>query len=211
VNRVEAIDQLLPQTQCGKCGFGACLPYAQALDQDTTAINRCPPGGQPVIDALARLLNKPTLEPDLSCGGHQPRRIAVIDERWCIGCTLCLQACPVDAIIGASKRMHTVIAERCTGCDLCIAPCPVDCIDMQAPPAHLVNWSEEDAQASRERFRARNQRLERKRARDARRHVQAAEQKLSQLESEPKSGEQTRKRAIIAAAIERARARASAA
>jgi electron transport complex protein RnfB len=186
VNRVEAIDLLLPQTQCGKCGFGGCLPYAQALDEDASAINRCPPGGQPVIDALARLLNKPSVALDPDCGEHRPRRIAAIDERWCIGCTLCIQACPVDAIIGASKRMHSVIAERCTGCDLCVAPCPVDCIEMREPPVHLAAWT----------------------ADDARRHVQMAEHKLAQLDTEPVSDERSRKQAIIAAAIERARARA---
>ncbi len=208
MNRVEAIDLLLPQTQCGKCGFGGCLPYAQALDEDASAINRCPPGGQPVIDALARLLNKPSVALDPDCGEHRPRRIAAIDERWCIGCTLCIQACPVDAIIGASKRMHSVIAERCTGCDLCVAPCPVDCIEMREPPVHLAAWTADDARAARERFRARGQRLERKRIHDARRHVQMAEHKLAQLDTEPVSDERSRKQAIIAAAIERARARA---
>lgn len=126
---VEQIDALLPQTQCAQCGFPGCRPYAQAIANRETDINRCPPGGQRTIDELARLLNRPS-QP-LADGLHEaPDALAVIDESRCIGCARCLPACPVDAIIGAHQWMHTVVADLCTGCELCIEPCPVDCISM---------------------------------------------------------------------------------
>jgi len=129
------IDAILPQTQCGQCGYPGCKPYAEALASHEADINQCPPGGDAGIHALAELLDqryKP-LNPDH--GVHKPKSLAVIDEATCIGCTLCIQACPVDAILGASKQMHTVIAAECTGCELCLPPCPVDCISLQAPKA----------------------------------------------------------------------------
>ena len=127
---VERIDALLPQTQCTKCGFAGCRPYAQALADGEAAINRCPPGGRAGIDALAALLGRPPLPLDPACGAERPRLIAVVDVAHCIGCTKCIVACPVDAIIGATRRMHTVVAELCSGCDLCVPACPVDCIVM---------------------------------------------------------------------------------
>lgn len=126
---VNKIDEILPQTQCGQCGYPGCRPYAEAIAQGD-AINKCPPGGAEVIQKLADLLNREPLPQDESHGQEQPPRVAIIREAECIGCTKCIQACPVDAIVGAAKKMHSVILDECTGCDLCIDPCPVDCIDM---------------------------------------------------------------------------------
>jgi electron transport complex protein RnfB len=128
---VEAVLDLLPQTQCRRCGYDDCRGYAQAIAGDGAAINRCPPGGAEGIERLARLTQQPVLALDAGCGSEAPRALALVDEAWCIGCALCLKACPVDAIVGAAKRMHTVIASWCTGCELCIPPCPVDCIVME--------------------------------------------------------------------------------
>jgi len=127
---VDQIDALLPQTQCAQCGFPGCRPYAQAIADGEADINQCPPGGEAGIRALAELLGREAKPLNPDNGAEQPRRVAVIDEPACIGCTLCIQACPVDAIVGAPKLMHTVIAAQCTGCDLCLPPCPVDCIEM---------------------------------------------------------------------------------
>ncbi len=134
---VEQINQLLPQTQCGQCGYPGCRPYAAAIAAGTAEINQCPPGGSTGIQALADLLGKEVLQLNPENGQERPRTIALIDEQTCIGCTLCIQACPVDAILGAAKQMHTVIESECTGCDLCLPPCPVDCIVMVERP---VNW-----------------------------------------------------------------------
>lgn len=137
---VEQIDALLPQTQCGQCGFPGCRPYAQAI-ADGVAINQCPPGGQGTIDALADLLHVPTLPLNPQHGEASTiQQVAFIREEECIGCTKCIQACPVDAILGAAKWMHTVIKDECTGCDLCVEPCPVDCIDMVPVPETLPHW-----------------------------------------------------------------------
>lgn len=124
----DRIDALLPQTQCGQCGYPGCRPYAEAVAGDQVTINKCVPGGETVILALANLLGKDPLP--LEAGEEPPKALAVIDEPACIGCTLCIQACPVDAILGAAKQMHTVIADECTGCELCVVPCPVTCIRM---------------------------------------------------------------------------------
>jgi electron transport complex protein RnfB len=126
---VDRINSLLPQTQCGQCGYPGCRPYAEAIHAGV-AINRCPPGGATTITRLARLLDRPELPLDPRHGVESVRKVAFIREDECIGCTKCIQACPVDAIVGAPKRMHTVIVRDCTGCDLCVSPCPVDCIDM---------------------------------------------------------------------------------
>lgn len=126
----EQIDVLLPQTQCTKCGYPGCRPYAEAIARGAADINRCPPGGEAGIRSLAALLGVACKPLDPACGVEQLRTAAFIREELCIGCTLCIQACPVDAIVGAPKRMHTVLIEACTGCELCVPPCPVDCIDM---------------------------------------------------------------------------------
>lgn len=132
---VDEIDRWLPQTQCTQCGYPRCLDYAAALRDGDSDINRCPPGGEVTIRGLAVLLGVAPKPLDPACGEHLPRRLAVIDEALCIGCRLCIDACPVDAIVGAPKHMHSVIADQCTGCELCLAPCPVDCIDMRTPAA----------------------------------------------------------------------------
>ena len=137
---VEKIDAILPQTQCGQCGFPGCRPYAQAIANNEVDINRCPPGGETTIIALADLLGREPKPLDPERGEEKPPMVAVIDENTCIGCTLCIQACPVDAILGAAKQMHTVIAPECTGCELCVAPCPVDCIDMVEIKTDVFHW-----------------------------------------------------------------------
>lgn len=138
---VEQIDALLPQTQCGQCGHPGCRPYAEAINQGE-AINKCPPGGQATINALANLLNveAPGLDEEHGTESELPT-VAYIREDECIGCTKCIQACPVDAILGASQQMHTVIADECTGCDLCVEPCPVDCIEMRPVATTAATWS----------------------------------------------------------------------
>lgn len=136
----ERIDRLLPQTQCGQCGYPGCRPYAEAIASGVADINQCPPGGEAGIRALANLLGREPMKLNAANGVEKPKALALIDEAICIGCTKCIQACPVDAIVGASKLMHTVIAELCTGCELCLPPCPVDCIEMVALTPDLKNW-----------------------------------------------------------------------
>lgn len=137
---VEKIDAILPQTQCGQCGFPGCKPYATAIANNAADINQCPPGGEEGIRKLADLLGREFKPLNAEHGIEKPKAIAVIDENICIGCTLCIQACPVDAISGAAKQMHTVISALCTGCELCIAPCPVDCISMQTKHDTVDTW-----------------------------------------------------------------------
>lgn len=137
---VDQLDELLPQTQCGQCGYPGCRPYAEAI-ANGEAINKCPPGGQSTINALATLLDveAPTLDAEHG-QESEVKKVAFIREDECIGCTKCIQACPMDAILGAAKQMHTVIADECTGCDLCVEPCPVDCIDMVPVDGGLAQW-----------------------------------------------------------------------
>ena len=137
---VDKIDALLPQTQCGQCGHPGCRPYAESMASGEEDINRCPPGGEVTIIALAELLGKEPKPLDPEAGVEKPKAVAIIDEQVCIGCTLCIQACPVDAILGAAKLMHTVIADECTGCELCIPPCPVECIDMVTIAPSIETW-----------------------------------------------------------------------
>ena len=158
---VKAIDALLPQTQCTRCGYQGCLPYATAIAAGTP-INQCPPGGAATIEALARLLGREVLPLNPENGVEAPPRIAVIDEEACIGCAKCLPPCPVDAIIGAPRFLHTVVAELCTGCELCIAPCPVDCISMVDLSIELLPEGAPAAAANRERFDAHQARVQRR-------------------------------------------------
>jgi electron transport complex protein RnfB len=137
---VDQIDKILPQTQCGQCSYAGCRPYAEAIASGEADINRCPPGGEATIQELADLLEVEVKPLDEEAGVEKPKALAVIDEDRCIGCTLCIQACPVDAILGAAKHMHTVIADECTGCELCLEPCPVDCIDMVEIQATPNTW-----------------------------------------------------------------------
>lgn len=132
------IDRLLPQTQCAQCGYPGCRPYADAVANNEADINQCPPGGEAGVTALADLLGRPVIPLNPEFGEVKPPLLAVIREDECIGCTLCIKACPVDAIVGAAKLMHTVIAEQCTGCELCLPPCPVDCIDLIVETERLV-------------------------------------------------------------------------
>lgn len=136
---VDQINDILPQTQCGQCGYPGCKPYAEAI-ANGDEINKCPPGGEAGVKALADLLGREVIPLDEERGEEKPPRVAYIREDECIGCTKCIQACPVDAILGAPKLMHTVIIDECTGCDLCVEPCPVDCIDMLEIPQTVSTW-----------------------------------------------------------------------
>ena len=134
---VEKIESILPQTQCGQCGYPGCKPYAEAIAEGEADINLCPPGGQEGVAKLADLLGREVKPLDAE---EKPKQVAIIDEQTCIGCTLCIQACPVDAIVGAAKQMHTIVAALCTGCELCVKPCPVECISMEPVVEKIDNW-----------------------------------------------------------------------
>ena len=209
----DRIEDLLPQTQCTKCGYPACRPYAEAVANGEALYNQCPPGGMEGVARLARLLGKHVIPLNPVNGQERVRPVALIDETLCIGCTLCIQACPVDAIVGAAKQMHTVIPELCTGCDLCVAPCPVDCISMvDATPGKTGwnAWSQDQADAARQRYQFRKFRLQREKEENDARLAAKAAAKLKELEqaqalSPEEQLAQQRKKAIIQAAIERAR------
>jgi electron transport complex protein RnfB len=220
----DRLEDLLPQTQCTRCGYAACRPYAEAVALGTANYNQCPPGGAEGVARLGAVLGKPAIPLNPSNGVERPRPLAVIDEHLCIGCTLCMQACPVDAIIGAPKQMHTVLASLCTGCDLCVPPCPVDCIAMVPVTGTATGWNawtQDNADAARDRHDRREARLAREReaaeARAAARrgagNAAAQAPALSTQASEGTSAPattadddaQARKRAIIQAALERAR------
>jgi electron transport complex protein RnfB len=159
----DRIDALLPQTQCEQCGFHGCRPYAEAMARGEAPINRCPPGGAAGIAKLAALLDTPALPLDPARGVEKPRMLARIVEADCIGCTKCIQACPVDAIVGAAKLMHTVVPDDCTGCELCVPACPVDCIVLEPMPAEQAQ-STAHADTARTHFQRREARLARERA-----------------------------------------------
>lgn len=178
---MEAINALLPQTQCTKCGYSGCRPYAEAIAAGT-AINRCPPGGPTTIIQLAELTGQPAQPLDPEVGVHVPQQLAVIREAECIGCTKCIQACPVDAIIGAAKLMHTVVAADCTGCDLCVEPCPVDCIDMISVADTVAAPSPEQSHQWRARYEARQQRLARQQEKLQQRRLLRLQDKLAALD-----------------------------
>lgn len=197
---VKAIDALLPQTQCGECGFGGCLPYAEALFQGRAPINYCPPGGIKTLKALGELLNidpKPYLE-EMKANTRSPS-IAFIQEESCIGCTKCIQACPVDAIVGSAKFLHNVIPDECTGCGLCVEPCPVNCIEMLSIPQ-----SNYDKTLARTRFQAKQMRNLREQ--QEKETLYKEKRKLSQ-QSEKGSEEISAKRNFVLEALARAQAK----
>jgi len=207
----DQLEDLLPQTQCTKCGYPACRPYAEAMACGEAAHNQCPPGGIEGVARLGALLGKPVIPINPVNGKERPRPVAFIDESLCIGCTLCIQACPVDAITGAPKQMHTILPSLCTGCDLCVAPCPVACISMHPVTGERTGWdawSQEAADAARDRHDFRKLRLQREKDENAQRLKEKAEAKLKAVTDEATNtpeelAEKERKRAIIAAALAR--------
>jgi H+/Na+-translocating ferredoxin:NAD+ oxidoreductase subunit B len=204
----ERIDALLPQTQCTRCGYPDCRGYAEAVASGEAPLDQCPPGGAEGIRLLARLLERPELPLNPAFGDEGPRRIVYIEEATCIGCTLCIQACPVDAIVGAPKRMHAVVEADCTGCELCLPVCPMDCIALEEASAGATGraaWSPAQADAARARHAGRQARL----ARDARED----DERLAAQAAAPAvdaAADADPKRAAIAAALARARVRAKA-
>jgi electron transport complex protein RnfB len=204
------IDAILPQTQCRRCGYPSCRAYAEALAEGSTSLNRCPPGGSHTITALAKLLSRESLTLDAACGEEREWVVARIDEAACIGCTLCIQSCPVDAILGATKHMHTVIESECTGCELCLEPCPVDCIYLQpmqwqgepgARRGFLESWLRRRAPLARRRFEHRSRRLERARSERLERRRSRRSGRIR------RDAERAAKQTVIRAAVRRARAR----
>jgi len=223
---VDRINDALPQTQCTRCGYPDCRAYAQAIAQDNAPINQCPPGGAEGIAILSQLTGKPVEPLNPEHGLESPMTVAVIDEAWCIGCTLCLKACPTDAILGSHKVMHTVIETACTGCDLCLPVCPVDCIEMVPISDTRTGWSAWSpalAQQARSRYEARQLRLVEEDKSNAIRQQAKAEMKLANLAEHTHVSnvdaqgkvltdtngekEMARKRAIIEAALAKAKAR----
>jgi len=211
-NLAARIEDALPQTQCTRCGYPDCRGYAQAIAAGEADINRCPPGGSEGVRRLAAITDRPFRPLDETRGVEGPLRLAVIDEEWCIGCTLCIKACPVDCVVGAPKRMHTVIDALCTGCELCVPVCPVDCIAMQgtgSPATGWQAWSESQATQARHRYTQHGERI----AREQRAHDQAMAQraadKLAHLEQHSRIDDPAaleRKRAVVEAALARVRA-----
>lgn len=202
--KITAIDQWLPQTQCTQCSYPRCYDYAQAIVDGQADINQCPPGGDITIIGLASLLNKTAKPLNPEFGVHKPKQIAVIDESVCIGCVMCIKACPTDAIIGAAKVMHTVVERDCTGCELCLEPCPVDCIDMidqiQSPELNW-RWNDYSPEASDRARQQTNAKLERE---EKRKKSKSSLQKLKELRKE-KGSEQIK--SDIAAALARVQQR----
>lgn len=203
----------LPQTQCTRCGFPDCAGYAQALAAGQADINQCPPGGTEGIARLAALTGRPARPLNPVHGAEGPRAVAVIDEGWCIGCTLCLKVCPTDAILGSNKLMHTVIEPWCTGCELCIPVCPVDCIGLENVTGERTGWqawSQAQADEALARYQVRSERLGREAGEHQDRLEHQARAKLADLPAHTRGAEGAeaeRKRAVIEAALARARAR----
>lgn len=210
---IDAIDAALPQTQCTRCGYPDCHSYAVAIAEGDAEINQCPPGGQAGIERLALITQRAVLPLNPTHGREGPMTVALIDEHWCIGCTLCIKACPTDAIVGTNKRMHTVLPQYCTGCDLCLPVCPVDCIQMHTVSDDRTGWaawSPEQAQQARQRYDARQSRLAREEAATQARNLAKAEDKLANLAAHSKHTAPEvldRKRALIEAVLAKARAR----
>lgn len=212
----DQINALLPQTQCTRCGFPDCATYARGIASGEAGIDQCPPGGAEGVRRLAELTGLPIVPLNRAHGDEGPRTLAVIDEAWCIGCTLCIEACPVDAIVGTNKHMHTVIEADCTGCELCVPVCPVDCIALvpadptPAPATGWAAWSQAQADAARERHAWRTVRLARTHAENQARLQAKAEHKLAHLAEASTLTDPVAldtKRTAIEAALARARAR----
>ena len=209
---VDEIVDALPQTQCTRCGYPDCRGYARAIAAEGVAINQCPPGGAQGIARLAHITGRPVIALNPGHGQEGPRHLAVIDEAWCIGCTLCIKACPVDCIVGAPKQMHTVVDALCTGCELCIPVCPVDCISLVPVTGERTGWdawSEAQAAEARERYAQHEIRTERDQCEHEQRLMAKAQATLDDLPAaskitDPQLLEQKRK--IIEAALARARA-----
>ena len=205
------LDAALPQTQCTRCGYPDCARYAQAITSGEASINQCPPGGHEGITRLAAITGQPIQALDTRFGIEGPLTVAVIDENWCIGCTLCIKACPTDAILGSNKQMHTVIEPYCTGCELCIPVCPVDCISLETMGEQRTGWqawTNEQAKQAKIRYTQRTERLTRESLEHDLLLEAKAQMKLADLESHSQHTDPAtlnKKRDVIAAALERAR------
>ena len=203
----------LPQTQCTRCGYPDCAGYAQAITQGQAAINQCPPGGAEGIQRLAMITGQPMVPLNPTHGIEGPRAVAIIDENWCIGCTLCIDVCPTDAILGSNKLMHTVIEAHCTGCELCLPVCPVDCISMQnvtGETSGWAAWSPQQADAARIRYEFRSNRLNGTESRGLKRVENTLTEMSKGISAHAQiadSVQTDRKRAVVEAALARARAK----
>jgi Na+-translocating ferredoxin:NAD+ oxidoreductase subunit B len=210
----ERIDAALPQTQCTRCGYADCRAYADAIANDVAAINQCPPGGAEGVVRLAAITGRDVVALNPVHGAEGPRKVMFIDEAWCIGCTLCIKACPVDCIVGAPKAMHTIIEALCTGCELCLPACPVDCIPVEvATPGRSGwdAWSDEEAARARRRYAAHRERRHTEAQDNDARLAEKARHKLADLAAASTITDAAaleRKRAAIEAAVQRARQRA---
>jgi electron transport complex protein RnfB len=209
---VDRLHDALPQTQCTRCGFPDCRAYAQAIADGQADINQCPPGGAQGIVRLAAITGAPVLALNTSHGIEATRAVAVIDENWCIGCTLCQPVCPTDAIVGSNKLMHTVIESHCTGCQLCVPACPVDCIEMVevTQTTGWSAWSSDQANEARQRYEAHQARIARNQTEKSKRLDKVVQDKLKDLASHSQitdADELERKRSLIEAALEKARTR----
>jgi electron transport complex protein RnfB len=211
----ERILDALPQTQCTRCGYPDCAGYAQAIASGAADINQCPPGGAEGIARLSQITGLPGKPLGAEFGVEAPRAVAIIDEQWCIGCTLCIEACPVDAIVGSNKRMHTVIEPYCTGCELCLPVCPVDCIAMENVSGQATGWaawSADQATIARKRYAFHSHKSKRDEDEHANRLIAKAELKLSNLAEHSQHTDLVvldKKRAVIEAALARARSKAA--
>lgn len=212
-NLARRIDAALPQTQCTRCGFPDCASYARAIAAGETAINQCPPGGREGVERLAAITDQASSDLNPANGIEGPLTLAVIDENWCIGCTLCIKACPTDAIVGSHKLMHTVIEPYCTGCELCIPVCPVDCISLEVVSGERSGWAAwtpAQAEQARQRYDARALRLVREKQEHEARLEAKARMKLADLAAHSQHTDPLvldKKRAVIEAALARARDR----